>query len=66
MEISQQIADKLRLRLTNSEQHQLVKDAKVNPEAYELLLKGRFYRAKSGPENLKKAMRVLQPGNFHR
>jgi eukaryotic-like serine/threonine-protein kinase len=56
MEISQQIADKLRLRLTKADQQQLVKDAKVNPEAYELLLKGRFYRAKSGPEDLRKAV----------
>ncbi|HZI87083.1 MAG TPA: protein kinase, partial [Pyrinomonadaceae bacterium] len=55
-EISQHIAEKLRLRLTNAEQQQLAKDAKVNPEAYELLLKGRFYRAKSGPENLRKAV----------
>ncbi len=56
MEISQQIADKLRLRLTKAEQQQLVKDTKVNPEAYEQLLKGRFYRVKSGPENLRKAV----------
>jgi len=56
MEISQQIAHNLRLRLTNADQQQLVKDAKVNPEAYEQLLKGRFYRAKVGPENLRKAV----------
>ena len=56
MEISQQIADKLRLRLTNADQQQLVKDAKVNPEAYEQLLKGRFYRAKGGVEELRKAV----------
>jgi len=55
MEISQQIAEKLRLRLTNAEQHQLVKDARVNPEAYELLLKGRFYAAKGTNEGYRKA-----------
>jgi TolB-like protein/Tfp pilus assembly protein PilF len=55
-EISQQIAEKLRLRLTSAEQQQLVKDTKVNPEAYEQLLKGRFYRQQSGPENLRKAV----------
>ncbi len=55
-EISQHIAEKLRLRLTKAEQQQLVKDAKVNPEAYEQLLKGRFYRLKGGPENLRKAV----------
>jgi len=55
-EISQQIAEKLRLRLTNTEQQQLVKDVKVNPEAYEQLLKGRFYRQKGGPENLRQSV----------
>ena len=47
-EISQQIAEKLRLRLTNAEQQQLAKDVKVNSAAYEQLLKGRLYRQKSG------------------
>jgi serine/threonine protein kinase/Tfp pilus assembly protein PilF len=56
MEISRQIADKLRLRLTSAEQQQLVKDTRVNPEAYELLLKGRFYVAKSTPEGYRKAV----------
>ena len=56
MEISQQIAEKLRVRLTNTEQQKLVKDAKANPEAYEHLLKGSFYRAKGGSENLRKAV----------
>ena len=55
-EISQQIAEKLRLRLTNAEQQQLVKDVKVNPQAYEQLLKGRFYRQRVSPENLRKAV----------
>lgn len=55
-EISQQIAEKLRLRLTNAEQQQLVKDVKVNPAAYEQLLKGRFYRAQTTPESLRKAV----------
>jgi serine/threonine-protein kinase len=55
-EISQRIAEQLRLRLTSSEQQQLVKDAKANPQAYELLLKGRFYHAKATPEDSKKAV----------
>jgi serine/threonine protein kinase/Tfp pilus assembly protein PilF len=56
VEISQQIAEKLRLRLTNAEQQQLVKDAKVNPQAYENLLKGRFYQAKASREGHQKAI----------
>jgi TolB-like protein/Flp pilus assembly protein TadD len=56
-EISQQIAEKLRLRLTNAEQQQLVKDVRVNPAAYEQLLKGRFYRGKGlSKENLEKTI----------
>jgi len=56
-EISQQIAEKLRLRLTNAEQQQLVKDTRVKPEAYEQLLKGRFYRQKApSKENLTNAI----------
>ncbi len=51
MEIAQQIAAKLRSRLTTTEQQQLVKDAKVNPEAYELMLKGRFYLTKNNVDS---------------
>jgi eukaryotic-like serine/threonine-protein kinase len=53
-EISQQIAEKLRLRLTNTQQQQIVKDAKANPQAYEIVLKGRFHGRKATPEGLKK------------
>ena len=56
MEISKQIAEKLRLRLSNADQQQLVKDANVNPQAYEQLLKGRFYRSKGSAEGLKKSL----------
>ena len=59
MEISQQIAEKLKLHLTNAEQQQLIKDAKVNPQAYELLLKGRFERVKNTLEGNKKAVEYL-------
>lgn len=55
-EISEEIARKLRLRLTASEQNQLVRRETVNPQAYELLLKGRFYWNKGGTENRKKAV----------
>jgi long-subunit acyl-CoA synthetase (AMP-forming) len=41
-EISQHIAERLRLRLTNAEQHQLVKDVKVNPAAHEQLFERSF------------------------
>jgi serine/threonine-protein kinase len=59
MEIAQQIAAKLRSRLTTAEQQQLVKDAKVNPEAYELMLKGRFYLTKNRVETQWKGIECL-------
>jgi eukaryotic-like serine/threonine-protein kinase len=55
-EISREIAGKLRLKLTNTEQQQLAKRSTAKPEAYELLLKGRFYRSKGGPEGRAKAL----------
>jgi serine/threonine protein kinase/tetratricopeptide (TPR) repeat protein len=47
-EISREIAERLRLKLTNTEQQQLAKRSTSNPEAYELLLKGRFFNNKVG------------------
>jgi eukaryotic-like serine/threonine-protein kinase len=59
-EISREIAEKLRLRLSNGEQQKLAKHESVNPQAYELLLRGRFYVRKGGPENRKKAIDYYQ------
>lgn len=55
-EISGEIAQKLRLHLTAGEQQYLATREQVNPEAYELLLKGRFYYSKGGTKNRKKAL----------
>jgi TolB-like protein/Flp pilus assembly protein TadD len=54
-EISREIAEKLRLRLTAGQQQQLARRETVNPQAYEMLLKGRFYRAKGGTLDRKQA-----------
>ncbi len=60
-EISREIAEKLRLKLTNAEQQQLARRETVNPQAYELLLKRRFcVYNKSSTENRKKAMEYYQ------
>jgi serine/threonine-protein kinase len=59
-EISREIAETLRLRLTAGERQQLAKREAVNPQAYELLLKGRFYWNKGGTENGKKAVEYYQ------
>jgi serine/threonine protein kinase/Tfp pilus assembly protein PilF len=55
-EIAQQIATKLRSRLTNADQEHLVKEGTVSPEAYEQMLKGRFYQAKNSPDATRKSI----------
>ncbi|HYE73885.1 MAG TPA: protein kinase [Blastocatellia bacterium] len=59
-EISREIADKLRLKLSHSEQQQITKRETVNPAAYEFLLKGRYLRNKGGTEDRKKAVEYFQ------
>lgn len=55
-EISHEITETLRLRLTPTERQQLAKRETVNPQAYELLLKGRFNWNKGGIGDRKKAV----------
>ena len=60
-EISREIAERLRLKLTTAEQQRLAKRETVNPQAYELLLKGRSYKNKFwGTEGEKKAIEYFQ------
>jgi TolB-like protein len=59
-EISHEIVQALRLRLTTVEQQKLAKRETVNPQAYELLLKGRFFRNKGGTENWKKGLEFFR------
>src|SRR5215471_223498 len=42
-QISGDIAEKLRSKLSTSERQQVAKQGTQNPEAYELYLKGRYY-----------------------
>jgi serine/threonine protein kinase/Tfp pilus assembly protein PilF len=55
-EISTEIAEKLRLKLTASEQRQLNKQGTENLKAYELLLHGRFNADTGTSDNRKKAL----------
>ena len=55
-EISREIAEKLRLRLTGAQEQQLAKQPTQNPQAYQLFLNGLFYARKGGFENNKKAL----------
>ncbi|HKA19800.1 MAG TPA: protein kinase [Blastocatellia bacterium] len=54
-EISSDIAEKLRLQLTPGQQQQVAKRSSAKPKAYELLMKGAYYRSKGGTEDRKKA-----------
>jgi serine/threonine-protein kinase len=54
-EIARIISEKLRVRLTGSEEKLLTKHATQNEEAYRLYLNGVYYDRKSGIENKKKA-----------
>ena len=55
-DISREISEKLRLRLTGEEQKRLVKRATKNTEAYQLYLRGRFYWNRRTEEGAKKAI----------
>ncbi|HET9531085.1 MAG TPA: tetratricopeptide repeat protein, partial [Blastocatellia bacterium] len=55
-EMSKQIADNLRLRLTGEEQKRMARRYTDNAEAYQLYLKGRFHWNKRTEEDLKKGI----------
>jgi TolB-like protein/Tfp pilus assembly protein PilF len=55
-EIAKTIAETLQARLTGSEKSSIAKAPTVNPEAYELYLKGRFFWNKRNGEDLRKAI----------
>lgn len=55
-EIAQAASDKMRVRLSGAQEQQLAKKETVDPQAFELLLKGRFAWSKPGTDNLKKSI----------
>ena len=55
-EIAKTIAETLQARLTGSEKSSIAKTPTVNPEAYELYLKGRFFWNKRTGVDLRKAI----------
>lgn len=59
-EIAGEIAASLRWQLTAGEQRQLTKRNPIDPVAYELLLKGRFYANKGGTDNHKRAIEYFK------
>ena len=59
-EISREIADELRLRLTKAEEQELAKSQAVNPQAYDLYLKGLALWNTQKSANQKKAIEYYQ------
>ncbi len=59
-ELSKDISEKLRLRLTGDEKKRLVKRYTENTEAYQLYLKGRYYWNKRTEAGFKKAIEHFQ------
>jgi eukaryotic-like serine/threonine-protein kinase len=59
-EISREISQKLRIRLSGEERKQLTKRYTENTEAYQLYLKGRYYWNKRTAEGLKKGVDYFQ------
>jgi serine/threonine protein kinase/Tfp pilus assembly protein PilF len=57
--ISEKISDELRTRLTGEQKKVISKQFSVNPEAYQLYLKGRFFWNKRGEEDIKKAIELF-------
>src|SRR5215471_17847312 len=59
-EISREISERLRTKLSGEEQRQLTRRDTSNPEAYSFYLKGRYYWNKRTAENISKAMEQFQ------
>src|SRR5437773_686720 len=59
-EIAKTIAETLQARLTGSEKSSIAKTPAVNPEAYELYLKGRFFWNKRTGDDLRKSIDYLK------
>ncbi|MCI0617786.1 tetratricopeptide repeat protein, partial [bacterium] len=58
--ISEKISDELHARLTGEQKKVISKQFSVNPEAYELYLKGRFFWNKRNEEDIKKAIELFE------
>jgi TolB-like protein/Flp pilus assembly protein TadD len=59
-DLSREISQKLRLKLTGEEKGRLTKRYTENTEAYQLYLKGRYFSNKRTEQDLKKALQYFQ------
>ena len=59
-EIAQEISEKLRLKLSGKQKKQLAKRHTVNPDAYQLYLKGRYFWNKRTKDGLEKGIEYFK------
>ena len=59
-DISDDVAEKLRRRLSTAERDRLTRPETTNPQAYELALQGRFFTRQSGTQNRKRGIEYYQ------
>jgi TolB-like protein/Tfp pilus assembly protein PilF len=59
-EIARDVASKLRLSLSGTDEQRLAKNYTANPEAYQLYLKGRYHLNKRNEESLKRGIDYFQ------
>jgi serine/threonine-protein kinase len=59
-DISDDVAEKLRRRLSTAERDRLTRSETTNPQAYELALQGRFYARQGGFQNTQRAIEYFQ------
>jgi TolB-like protein/Flp pilus assembly protein TadD len=63
--IAREVTDKLRLRLSGDEKHQLAKRDTSNAESFQCYLRGRYYWNKRSAEGIKKAIEQFQEAIDH-
>ena len=59
-DIARDVADKLKVKLSGTDEQRLAKNYTENAEAYQLYLKGRFYWNKRTPQDLRKAIEYFE------
>ena len=59
-DISRDVADKLRIKLTGADEQKLKKNYTENAEAYQLYLRGRYFWNRRNEEGIKKAIEQFQ------
>jgi TolB-like protein/Tfp pilus assembly protein PilF len=59
-EISREVSEKLRLRLTGEEQQRVTRSDTQSAEAYQLFMKGRYYLERKTEDDIKQAIKSFQ------